>query len=327
MLENIANADTRERKAIFLESANIKNMTYAMIEKDFWVCWTLKRLFSNSELCKQLRFKGGTSLSKVFNIIERFSEDIDLILDWNTILNGRELVQPSNTKQDLMNKSINEDAQKYISTILKDSIQDVVGDICTVISDEKDKNILKIQYPKDTNDEYLLPFIKLEIGPLAAWLPNKNHSIKPYCDCIDNLSFDGIIVPTIVAERTFWEKVTILHREHYRDEKRKHPERYSRHYYDLYKMSHSPVIYTAFENINLLNDVVEFKKRFYPCSWARYDLAKIETIELLPSEYNMDFLRDDYKKMKAMIFGDYPAWEDIIEYLKYLTDKIHNFTM
>ena len=85
MLEKIATAAAAERKAIFIEAAAIKNMSAAMVEKDFWVCWTLNRLFSDVEMQDILCFKGGTSLSKVFGVIERFSEDIDLISDWNTV--------------------------------------------------------------------------------------------------------------------------------------------------------------------------------------------------------------------------------------------------
>ena len=324
MLEKIAKAKPSERNAIFLEAASIKNISAAMIEKDFWVCWVLKRIFSDTELSKLLCFKGGTSLSKAFNLIERFSEDIDLILNWDVVLKGRKIIQPSNTKQDLMNKEINADAEIYISTTLKQNIEDKIQDVCTIQSDINDKNILQIEYPKAINDKYLLPFIKLEIGPLAAWSPNKISEIKPYIEVIKGIQVDNIDVPTIIAERTFWEKITILHKEHYRDEKRKFPERYSRHYYDVYKMGNSYLLNSALEQINLLKNVVDFKKRFYPCGWARYDLAVPETIQLMPSEYNREFLRNDYKKMESMIFGDYPTWDEILEYLQILENKIHS---
>ena len=224
MLEKIAKIKPTERKNVFLEAASDIKINAAMIEKDFWVCWTLNRLFADNELSKLLCFKGGTSLSKVFKLIERFSEDIDLILNWDVVLKGRNIIQSSNTKQDLMNKKINAEAQIYISTILKAKIEKVINDICTIEVDSDDKNILKIQYPKGIDDKYILPYVKLEIGPLAAWTPNKILALKPYIDCLNTLNIHDIFVPTIVAERTFWEKVTILHREHYRDEKRKHPE-------------------------------------------------------------------------------------------------------
>ena len=325
MLEKIAAATAIERKAIFLEAASIKNISAAMIEKDFWVCWTLNRLFADAELQKILCFKGGTSLSKVFGVIERFSEDIDLILDWNTITNGQEVIQPSKNKQNKKNEEINEAAQEYISTTLKNKVSKLVGDICSISVDEFDKNTLQIEYPKGISDLYLLPHIKLEIGPLAAWTPNEKHPIKPYIDNInENIKIVDIIVPTIILERTFWEKVTILHKEHFRTEGKTNPERYSRHYYDLYKIGNSEFIKVALSRRDLLEQVVEFKKRFYPCAWARYDLAVPGTLELLPTEENIKYLKDDYEKMKGMIFGKYPRWEDILVYLKDLEHLLNS---
>jgi len=325
MLEKIATAAAAERKAIFIEAANIKKIPAAMIEKDFWVCWTLNRLFSNNNLSKILRFKGGTSLSKVFGVIERFSEDIDLILDWNIISGTKEIIQPSNTRQDARNKEIIEESKAYISTTLKKQIEKVVNDICKVIVEEENISILQIQYPKGIEDDYILPHIKLEIGPLAAWTPNETYTIKPYIDGINkNLVIDDIKVPTIILERTFWEKVTILHREHYRPDGRYTPIRYSRHYYDLYQIGSSKMIDSIIQRTDLLEQVVEFKKRFYMCGWAKYDLAVRGSIELMPNSENKKYLKDDYTKMKGMIFGDYPSWEEILIFLEKLQEKINN---
>ena len=205
---------------------------------------------------------------------------------------------------------------------MKEKIEKVVGDICQVKIDSDDGNCLQIVYPKGISGSYLLPYIKLEIGALAAWLPNDTYSIKPYIDGVaDTLRFKEIKVPTIKAERTFWEKATILHSEHFRT--KGVPERYSRHYYDLYKMAHSPVKEEAFANIDLLKAVVEFKQTFYYTAWAHYDEAKIGTFHLLPTEENLKRLYDDYKKMQGMIFGDYPDFNDIITYLSSLEKEIN----
>src|SRR5574344_1103365 len=119
MLETIAAATAEERKAVFLEAASINKIPAAMIEKDFWVCWTLNRLFSDLDLNKILCFKGGTSLSKVFGVIERFSEDIDLILAQSTVLkDGEELDQVSNSKQQAFNAVVDERAGTFISITL-----------------------------------------------------------------------------------------------------------------------------------------------------------------------------------------------------------------
>ena len=323
-MHRIARLSEKDRQELIIATASKMRISEAIVEKDFWVCYCLDYLFHDCRWKDAFAFKGGTSLSKAYGLIERFSEDIDLILNWDVVLKGRKIIQPSNTKQDLMNKEINADAEIYISTTLKQNIEDKIQDVCTIQSDINDKNILQIEYPKAINDKYLLPFIKLEIGPLAAWSPNKISEIKPYIEVIKGIQVDNIDVPTIIAERTFWEKVTILHKEHYRDEKRKFPERYSRHYYDVYKMGNSYLLNSALEKINLLKNVVDFKKRFYPCGWAKYDLAVPETIQLMPSEYNSEFLRNDYKKMESMIYGDYPTWDEILEYLQILENKIHS---
>lgn len=323
MIEKIAQYSITERRALFTEASNNLKMNAEMVEKDFWVCWTLNRLFSNNELSKILRFKGGTSLSKVFHLIERFSEDIDLILDWNTVSDGKEIYKDTKNQQNKRNEQLLENSQLFISTVLKDKISVLVGDICKVEIDEADKNNLQIWYPKGISGNYLLPFIKLEIGPLAAWMPNKTYSITPYINNLSSkLQFEDISVPTIVAERTFWEKATILHSEHFRI--KVVPERYSRHYYDLYKMAQSKIKEEAFARLDLLKAVVEFKQTFYYTSWAHYEEATPKTFHLLPNEENIANLKQDYQRMQGMIFGDYPSFDEILSSLKNLEEEINN---
>lgn len=322
MIETIAKLKETERKAIFTEAAGKLRMSAEMAEKDFWVCWALNRIFADESLKKILCFKGGSSLSKIFHLIERFSEDIDLILDWNTISHGKDIIKPTRSQQNKQNETLLQNSRLYISTILKDKIQEQLNDICSVELDESDANSLKIKYPKGIGGAYLLPYIKLEIGPLAAWKPSDIYPLKPYIHNIaPQLQFRDIYVPAIKAERTFWEKATILHSEHFRESGI--PTRYSRHYYDLYKMANSDVKAKAFFDIGLLADVVEFKQRFYYSAWAHYPEAKPGTFRLLPPEKNLNPLREDYKKMQDMIFGDYPSFENLISFLSGLEEEIN----
>jgi predicted nucleotidyltransferase component of viral defense system len=325
-MDKIAQLNGQERRDLFLDTANKKNFSAAIVEKDFWVCWALGRIFADKELNKILCFKGGTSLSKVFKVIERFSEDIDLILDWTTILKNSDTVkQPSVNKQDIFNKDIEARAEKYISTKLKAHIARLLSPVCIVKADENDGHILYITYPKTFQDLYIRHEIKLEIGPLAAWVPNDRYPVNSYvAEVHKELPVKEIIVPAIKAERTFWEKATILHREYYRSQSKGHtPPRYSRHYYDLFKMGNSKIKDTALANMKLLADVVEFKDRFYHCAWARYDLAKNGSLHLYPNDYNLDVLAEDYKNMRNMIFGEYPNWKDILKYLSSLEKEIN----
>lgn len=115
-MESVARLSSAQRRELFSETAARKGMTPAVVEKDFWVCWTLGRLFAHSLLSRLLMFKGGTSLSKVFNLIERFSEDIDLILDWRVVVGeDNPLAVRSATKQEAMNKAIDAKALDYIA--------------------------------------------------------------------------------------------------------------------------------------------------------------------------------------------------------------------
>jgi predicted nucleotidyltransferase component of viral defense system len=323
-MDKIALLNEEERKKIFQDVAAEATLSAAIIEKDFWVCRTLWKIFSDTGLQKILCFKGGTSLSKVFKIIERFSEDIDLILDWNTVLNSNDnIIQPSASRQDAFNKNIEIRAENYISTELKETISKLLGGICSVEADKTDGHILYVTYPKSFSGNYIRPEIKLEIGPLAAWTPQAKYPVSSYvAQTHKELAMTDIIVPTIKAERTFWEKATILHREYFRH-KNNTPPRYSRHYYDLFKMGNSEIKDKALESLALLEDVVAFKDRFYHCNWARYDLAKIGSLHLFPNNDNLSVLATDYKNMQNMIFGKIPDWEEILSCLKMLEKEIN----
>jgi hypothetical protein len=128
----------------------------------------------------------------------------------------------------------------------------------------------------------------------------------------------------IKAERTFWEKATILHAEAFRPASKTLPLRYARHYYDLAMMvADNSVKQAAFDNKDLLFSVAAFKTKFYPSSWANYDLAKPGTFRLLPAEDNLNNLAHDYTQMKVMFFGDILPFEDIIKSLQQLEDEIN----
>ena len=192
--------------------------------------------------------------------------------------------------------------------------------------DDNDPQTVKIAYPNSFADMSILQEIRLEIGALAAWTPVKVASITPYAAEKYARVFEqpSTEVLTVLPERTFWEKVTILHREAFREENSPFPTRYSRHYYDLYRMMQTEVKDNALNDNDLLNRVVDFKDKFYRCPWARYDLAKRGTMRLLPPNYNLDKLRDDYEHMQNMLFGNKPSFEEIMEGIKKLENALNS---
>ena len=325
-MERIALLTERERAELFSETATRKGMSSAVVEKDFWVCWVLGRLFGDTALSRKILFKGGTSLAKVFHLIERFSEDIDLILDWREVTDEDPKASRSRTKQDLFNKKIRETTQHYLKSVFLDKVRSVLGGMIGATLDDEDPHVIKITYPAAFSEKYLRPEIKLEVGPLASWLPNTAYEITPYCAEEFPSLFHQLScrVQTIKAERTFWEKVTILHHEAHRPENLPQPARYSRHYYDLMRMAISEVKASAFHHLDLLHSVAAFKEQFYPRKWARYDLARPGTLKLSPPPHVFRFLKQDYSDMQIMIFGEIPSFDKMMKIICDLEIEINS---
>lgn len=324
-MNNIANLDKEERSQLFHETAVEKNTTDAIVEKDFWVVWTLEKIFSNDRLNQILMFKGGTSLSKVYNLIGRFSEDIDLILDWREVSKEDPSEdQDSNSKQNKFNKKINENAKEYIKGYILPIVSALTSPLCSCTLAEDDFSI-NVKYPNAFEDEYLRSEILLEIGPLASWLPYDKFQIKSFAAEVFPKLFTkaSCEVNTIVAKRTFWEKATILHHEANRPETSVMPTRYSRHYYDLAMMAKSEVKDEALSDLLLLEKVVEFKQKFYPRGWAKYEDAKPGSLKLLPPEFRYDALKKDYKDMGNMIFEKHISFDEVISTLTSLEKEIN----
>lgn len=328
-MNRVAMLSANERKELFEETARRMGVHPVIIEKDFWVVWVLEKLFKDEHLSKIFMFKGGTSLSKVFNLIGRFSEDIDLILDWREVTQEDILSSKlSKNKQDKLNKKINEDAKVYIKTNLLPLIGELLSPLCQCDIDSGNLHNILVTYPASFNDTYLRPQILLEIGPLASWLPSQSYSICSYAaQKFPELFTDGrCLVNAIVAERTFWEKATILHQEANRDRNKPLPMRYSRHYYDLAIMAKSEVKNKALGDLELLKEVVKFKTRFYPASWAKFEDAKPSTFKLLPPDFRLAELQKDYKAMEHMIFDKTLSFEEIIEILRQLEEDINSLS-
>ena len=225
-MDKLARLPAEDRRDIFSEAAARLGIWPAIIEKDFWVCVALKLLFQKSRFGKSLVFKGGTSLAKAHGLIERFSEDIDLVLDWKLIGFGDGLRDPmqdftSKSKQDQFNKEINRLAAGYIAKTLCPELEDLLrqenaGLSAAVVPD--DRHTVNIRYAAAFAETYIRPEVRLEIGPLASWVSSATHVIRPYAFDVVPEVFENPAceVVAIAAERTFWEKATILHQEAHR---------------------------------------------------------------------------------------------------------------
>ena len=320
-----------DRRELFRNTADKMGLNDAIIEKDFWVCYTLDYLFHRCIWKNAFTFKGGTSLSKAFHLISRFSEDIDLILDWRVLGYGKEepWEERSNTKQDIFNKQANVRAELFLAEqfcpAMKQALSQELGCEANIYIDDKDKQTVIFAYPNLFTNTSTLQVIRLEIGALAAWTPAKLAKIEPYAASFYPKVFrqKETTILTVSPERTFWEKATILHHEANRPKLSDMPQRYSRHYYDLYRMSQTSVKDTAFAQVELLKKVVDFKMKFYPRAWAKYQEAVPGTIKLIPPRYRLEALAADYESMKDMLYGDVPNFDTIMEVIQKLEKEMN----
>lgn len=327
---SIAKADNLDRAELFQIVSNEMGIPAVIVEKDFWVCYILDFLFNRSVFKTHLIFKGGTSLSKCYQIINRFSEDIDLILDWGEIgySNNEPWMERGNTKQERFKEETIKRTNTYLSEVFTPNIQialsSELGYQLNVYPAKEEETVI-IVYPKQFKSTATLDVIRLEVGPLAEWTPSENIKIQSYLaeyrpGLIQKPQFS---VNTIRPERTFWEKATILHQEANRPPDKLIPSRYSRHYYDMYQLGHSFVKRIALENIPLLSKVIAFKEKFYRIPWSCLSEAVPGSFRLIPPAFRMKELKSDYTSMEQMLMGNYPSLDEIFQYLQELETEIN----
>jgi hypothetical protein len=204
-----------------------------IIEKDAWVCWALDQLFKIPELNSQLTFKGGTSLSKCYNIINRFSEDCDLTISKDFLGIEENAITLSQKSSNQRKKSIEklrdittDKVNNYIKPLLINSFKQELSNFYDdkqwrLERDADAPQNLLFHYPfvsKNINNGYIQRIVKLEFGARGDNKPNEAKAISPYLYNILPQLFEipSIMVQALTAERTFWEKVTLLHEEFHR---------------------------------------------------------------------------------------------------------------
>ena len=340
-MDSVAVTDTGLRRQLFAETAARMDLPPVVIEKDFWVCWVLKRLFGLAGVGDRLIFKGGTTLSKVHRIIERFSEDIDLTLDRG--LFGfdaeRDPAKASGSKdRERRLKAMGVACAEYVQDVLRSAIkQDFAGVLgpagsrwdVTADQEDRERQSLLFRYPEGAGPgssfDYVATVVKLEFGSRGDSWPTSPANVTPYAAEQFPALFGqpSCAVTALDARRTFWEKATILHQEAHRSAAKRMSGRSSRHYYDLAMLARSPFRARALADLDLLARVVQHKIDFFRCGWAQYDQAKPGSMRLVPPESRLKELRDDYAEMGVMMFGTPPSFDEVLQDLRVLEAEIN----
>ncbi len=336
----VISAPPRDRLDLFLATANRLGAPVGNVEKDFWVCWTLNTLYHERPTGgPRLLFKGGTSLSKAYGLIRRFSEDIDVTVfrdDLQESASVEELEALSNTKRRAKLDAIRDVCRTYITEPLREflgaQLADATGGVGRIEVDEADPDgqTLLVWYPEvePRDGAYVRPVVRLESGAKSALDPNRPITISPYIsEETAGLDLTVADVTTIEASRTFWDKVVIAHglRRWYerRGVLRQEGQRVSRHYYDLHCLLGSEVGKAALADRDLGADCVRHARMFF--DRPDYDLASAVpgTFAIAPVDGMVDALKRDYANTTAMIFGTAPEVERIFASARQIEDAVN----
>ena len=319
------------KRNIFAETAQQKALPVSSIEKDWWVVHTLSAVFS-TEYASKLVFKGGTSLSKGWNLIERFSEDVDLALDREFLGFAGDLSKKEIHK--LRYASYEFISTKFVTALDKSfrelGFENVIVKPQKVVNHDQDPLIIEIYYPKLTaRDIYLRPDILVEIGSRSLKEPFSQRNINTFVsEIFVEMPFIGssTIVPTVNPERTFLEKVFLLHEEFQRPPEKMRVERLSRHLYDIEKLSRTPYVKIALIDKKLYGTIVSHRERFSRLSGVDYAKHSPEHIRIVPPVHLLPLWEKDYESMtNSMVYGEKLSFNELIKKIIDIQKTINSF--
>ena len=319
---------TQERKLAFDNAALTLHLNAVILEKDFWVSWLLGLLFAQPELAPFLVFKGGTSLSKVFGVIDRFSEDIDLCLVPEFVgadASGFDALT-SRVKRDAavleMQRLCADKVQQVLLHVLEGAIIDALGTapagkwLHYELDVDAKSPILYFRYPRSQGYgiDYVRREVKLEMGTLTDQQPTGRYPIAPMVASVFVPLFSDWQCEVVALElqRTFWEKATILHAEYHRPHDSPTPDRYARHYFDMVRLLAHADAQQFLADQAQCERVVDWKSRVFARGWARYDLARHGTFRLVPPVARQADLARDYATMRPMFMSEPPSFDVLL---------------
>jgi type II secretory pathway pseudopilin PulG len=328
--QRIAHLRPSERSDYISAAATNLGLSELIVEKDFWVVWLLEHVFALSAHLGPFTFKGGTSLSKGFNAIRRFSEDIDISVSRATLgFPDDSYFYEAGTRNETQRRVnlIREAVRSYTTEAIEPALRArIAAELSTGWALNSDPSgALRFQYPTAQRGSigYVLPDVLLELGHADAW-PAQNIDIRAYVvETIASVT-GSVSVHVLDPRRTFWEKATILHELAHREEHVAFPSRYSRHYYDLVLLSPTDIAAKAIRDTSLLEAVANFKNVFFYSGRARYDLAKPGTLRLMFPAFRRETVATDYEQMKPMLYGDVPSFQEICDSIATLERRINN---
>jgi hypothetical protein len=330
-MDEIARLSKEDRRAAFTHTAAQMGLPPLLVEKDFWVCWTLGRLFG-LERPPRLLFKGGTSLSKCYGLIRRFSEDIDLGLHRDDIGLGAEddpSTRTSRKGHQKAMKAFTPKVQAYVEASfcprLRAALQVLDEAIELELEHSGTETAIAVRYPRSLDDSaygggarYVSPIVLLEIGARSDHYPTREVRISPYvADQIPEFAGKGCDVVAQAPERTLVEKALLLHTQ---IAKGAMSRAMSRHAYDTAMLARDAGTMGRVSR-SLYEEVARHKFVFADDRHAKD--APTHGISLRPNAEVRALLDADYRQMGEMFFEAPPALDEVLGVLATLEDALN----
>jgi len=341
-MSQVARLSAEERQEIFTETGVRLGIHPFHIEKDYWVCWTLARLFTANAIAPHIAFRGGTSLSKGWGLIQRFSEDIDLAMSRDWSVSGRRLEVPevgaSSSAHERYMKALRrqcrEVVREVIAPYLTESLASVVPDadgriVIEDIDHARDPFIVLVRYPETglvPPSDYFKASVKIEWSGRADGMPMAVRTIEPYV----GKEFPSIEPPgrqnevtCVQPSRTFWEKIALIHEYNTRPERKEPGERYSRHFYDLHRLwNDGNVGSEIIEHMPMFDQVMQHRASFFSYKWLDHRSLSPRDMQLIPADSELGYWENDYRKMESMFFSEMPPLESLLSTLRQIETEL-----
>jgi len=312
----------QERVIAFKEAEGRLGIPARIVEKDFWVCWTLRKLFAMPGHGENLTFKGGTSLSKGWKLIDRFSEDIDVVIDRDSLgfsgerLSGKQLERLKKACSTRVVKELNPALQNQMMAHLPKGAKWLLE--IAKVSEDPDLQTILFHYPTEFPGEngYVRPAVKIELGARSEIEPAESPNISSMLSQAlpGHIADATFTVRTVAPRRTFWEKAMLLHEETWRPAGKPRKARLSRHYYDLWCLITKGVSTEAVRDEGLFERVAAHRKGFFRYGWMDYATLSKGRLRVLPLPEQEAEWRKDYEAMRGdMFFRDPPIFDDVLK--------------
>ncbi len=334
-MNTVALLPAEDRLALFTETGAAQGLPPFHVEKDFWVCWALAALFGHEEIGPNLTFRGGTSLSKAWGLIERFSEDIDLAMSRSWLGPAKDPGEPgiSASEKERRLKALRDECREMITHKLAPALQSAAASLpepfrieIEPLARARDPFCIHFEYPGTglrPPADYNQALVKIELSGRADRWPMADRSIRPFiAESFPAETGDPRLTLSCVRpERTFWEKAALIHEQNIRPEERPLAARQARHLSDLVRLWDADVA-ASDGFLTLFTGVKAHRNTYFDYAWVDYEALTPGTLRLVPPEARLAAWRADYQAMRPMFFKEPTGFEGLVQQLRIIEESL-----